>query len=226
MLRLLTAFFIIIFTLFPQENANQEETKPSLDGFGEIAWETSYGEVLERFNTLIQNATPEEQIEIVNEREEEALLVKRNDVLYMYRFYKTPQLVLDLDPQRATAEIDPETQQVNYKSVGTLYGVSSMFNYVPTAEVQNKLEQKYGKPQKRIFEDEGKTSGAIVWDLSTIEEEEPKGGIIILWVENYKNSNFTRKIDYTSTKLKQKIETEYDLFFTAEESKIIDKLVP
>lgn len=218
-----------VFSQFPGDNSTRNNGgKPTLDGFAEVAWEASYSQVREKFLSLATNPQSDEKIEVVHEDKEKSLLVRRNGIFYLYRFYSTPKLVLDSRPKDKQARPEtppPGTDEDGHLEPGKLFSVGVSFRYLPGKDVQNKLENKYGKPKKETL-DEKKIGGAVIWELTDEREAPPKGGFVVQWKEAYKKQPFTRRVDYFSSKVKAQIEKEYKEFFSAEEIKTLRDLVP
>ncbi len=218
-----------VFSQFPGDNSRRDNSgsKPTLDGFAEVAWEASYSQVREKFLSLAANPQSNEKIEVVHEDKEKSLLVRRNGIFYLYRFYSTPKLVLDSRPKdkQPKPENPSNPDEDEHLEPGKLFSVGVSFRYLPGKDVQGKLENKYGKPKKETL-DEKKIGGAVVWELTDEKEVPPKGGFIVQWKEAYKKQPFTRRVDYFSSKVKAQIEREYKEFFSAEEIKALRDLIP
>ncbi|PJZ50147.1 hypothetical protein [Leptospira saintgironsiae] len=217
-----------VFSQFPGDNSRNNGSKPTLDGFAEVSWEASYGQVRDKFLSLAANPQSDEKIEVVHEDKEKSLLVRRNGIFYLYRFYSTPKLVLDSRPKdknqpRPEKETSPDEDE--HLEPGKLFSVGVSFRYLPGKEVQSKLENKYGKPKKETFDDK-KIGGAVIWELTDERQAPPAGGFIVQWKEAYKKQPFTRRVDYFSSKVKAQIEKEYKEFFSAEEIKTLRDLIP
>ncbi|TGK17508.1 hypothetical protein EHO61_14095 [Leptospira fluminis] len=206
-----------------QENTN----RPTLEGFAEVPWEATYAQVREKFLSLATNPDSGEKVEIVNEDKERSLLIRRNGIFYVYRFYSTPKLVLDSRPKQKQPQTNPPpaNEEEDHTDPGKLFSVGISFRYLPGKDVQDKLENKYGKPKKETL-DEKKIGGAVLWELTNEKEVPPKGGFVVQWKEAFKKQPFTRRVDYFSSKLKFQIEKEYKEFFSAEEIKTLRDLIP
>ncbi|RHX89583.1 hypothetical protein [Leptospira stimsonii] len=213
-----------------QPNNTQQEALNLLEGFAESSWGESYANLREKFLSLSTNPQNDEKVEIVFEDKEKTLLIRRNGILYSYRFYSTPKIVLDSRPKgqtatTPTAENKSEMDDGNHSAPGVLFSVGVLFRYLPGKEVQQKLEQKYGKPKKEALA-ENKIGGAVLWEKTDEKQSPPKGGYIVQWKESYKKMPFTRRVDYFSSSIKFQIEKEYKEFFSAEEIKTLRDLIP
>lgn len=154
------AFFLSLILIPPALFAQlPDERQPTntpgqainlLEGFAESSWGESYANLREKFLSLSTNPQSEEKVEIVFEDKEKTLLIRRNGIFYSYRFYSTPKIVTDsrTKNQRPTAENKSEMEDENHSSPGVLFSVGVLFRYLPGKDVQQKLEQKYGKPKK------------------------------------------------------------------------------
>ncbi|EMM78174.1 hypothetical protein [Leptospira santarosai] len=198
-----------------------------LEGFAESSWGESYANLREKFLSLSTNPQSEEKVEIVFEDKEKTLLIRRNGIFYSYRFYSTPKIVTDsrTKNQRPTAENKSEMEDENHSSPGVLFSVGVLFRYLPGKDVQQKLEQKYGKPKKESLA-ENKIGGAVLWEKTDEKQSPPKGGYVVQWKEAYKKMPFTRRVDYFSSTIRFQIEKEYKEFFSAEEIKTLRDLIP
>ncbi|MDI7196886.1 hypothetical protein QMM61_09255 [Leptospira santarosai] len=198
-----------------------------LEGFAESSWGESYANLREKFLSLSTNPQSEEKVEIVFEDKEKTLLIRRNGIFYSYRFYSTPKIVTDsrTKNQRPTAENKSEMEDENHSSPGVLFSVGVLFRYLPGKDVQQKLEQKYGKPKKESLA-ENKIGGAVLWEKTDEKQSPPKGGYVVQWKEAYKKMPFTRRVDYFSSATRFQIEKEYKEFFSAEEIKTLRDLIP
>lgn len=222
-----------IFTTFflypnPLRSQNQIQRDPAiLDGFAEAGWGISYDLLREKFISLATDPESKEDIEILYEKKDQLLLVRRNGIEYLYRFYKTPEIVKDArSPQtQQEPELDPSIEsRTEYRDNGILFSVGVFFHFVESERVLEKLENRYGKPKKQSLDDK-KIAGAVIWELTDRREDPPRGGYIVQWRENYKNKPFTRRIDYFSLNIRNMIEKEYKEFFSARETKTLRDLI-
>lgn len=226
-----------VFAQLPDEGPNRRQPTNTnqqainlLEGFAESSWGESYANMREKFLSLSTNSQNDEKVEIVFEDKEKTLLIRRNGILYSYRFYSTPKIVIDSRPkdQRSTtptAENRSELEDENHSAPGVLFSVGVLFRYLPGKDVQQKLEQKYGKPKKESLA-ENKIGGAVLWEKTDEKQSPPKGGYVVQWKEAYKKMPFTRRVDYFSSSIKFQIEKEYKEFFSAEEIKTLRDLIP
>ncbi|MBE8400266.1 hypothetical protein [Leptospira borgpetersenii] len=200
-----------------------------LEGFAESSWGENYANMREKFLSLSTNPQSDEKVEIVFEDKEKTLLIRRNGIFYSYRFYSTPKIVTDSRPKNQrptpTAENKSELEDENHSAPGILFSVGVLFRYLPGKDVQQKLEQKYGKPKKESLA-ENKIGGAILWEKTDEKQSPPKGGYVVQWKEAYKKMPFTRRVDYFSSSIRFQIEKEYKEFFSAEEIKTLRDLIP
>lgn len=231
---LLFCLFLIstaeLFAQLPDETPTPNRRQPTnttqqainlLEGFAESSWGESYANLREKFLSLSTNPQNDEKVEIVYEDKEKTLLIRRNGILYSYRFYSTPKIVTESRPKdqrQPTTENKSEIEEENHSAPGVLFSVGVLFRYLPGKEVQQKLEQKYGKPKKESLA-ENKIGGAILWEKTDEKQSPPRGGYVVQWKEAYKKMPFTRRVDYFSSSIKFQIEKEYKEFFNAEEIK-------
>ncbi|EMJ85641.1 hypothetical protein LEP1GSC198_0816 [Leptospira kirschneri str. JB] len=239
--------FALLFCLFlisttgllaqlPDETPNRRQPTNTtqqainlLEGFAESSWGESYVNLREKFLSLSTNPQNDEKVEIVYEDKEKTLLIRRNGILYSYRFYSTPKIVTESRPkdqkQPNISDNKSEIEEENHSAPGVLFSVGVLFRYLPSKEVQQKLEQKYGKPKKESLA-ENKIGGAVLWEKTDEKQSPPKGGYVVQWKEAYKKMPFTRRVDYFSSSIKFQIEKEYKEFFNAEEIKTLRDLIP
>ncbi|EMG24158.1 hypothetical protein LEP1GSC150_3804 [Leptospira interrogans serovar Copenhageni str. LT2050] len=164
---LLFCLFLIstaeLFAQLPDETPTPNRRQPTnttqqainlLEGFAESSWGESYANLREKFLSLSTNPQNDEKVEIVYEDKEKTLLIRRNGILYSYRFYSTPKIVTESRPKdqrQPTTENKSEIEEENHSAPGVLFSVGVLFRYLPGKEVQQKLEQKYGKPKKNLW---------------------------------------------------------------------------
>jgi len=214
--------------LFSLPLVSQEESNvTTLDGFNEASWGMTYESIREKFLSMATNTESKEQIEIVNEEKDTSLLVKRNGIFYLYRFYRTPEIVKQVRPKDPSrAEVDPTIEnQTEYRENGILFSVGVTFNLVPSDQIKEKLEKKYGKARKESIGDD-KVSGAGIWELVDRRENPPRGGYAVQWREGYKKAPYTRRIDYFSANIRDMIAKDTKEFFSVQETKTLRDLVP
>ncbi|TGN17976.1 hypothetical protein [Leptospira idonii] len=206
--------------------AQSEQIVSSLDGFAEASWGMTFESIREKFISMATNPESKEQIEIINEKKDEKLLIKRNGIFYLYRFYKTPDIVRELRPREDKRETDPSiVGQTEYRESGILFSVGVTFNLVPSEKIREKLEGKYGKPRKESIGDD-KVSGAAIWELVDRRDNPPRGGFAVQWREGYKKAPYTRRIDYFSANIRDMIAKDYKDFFSVQETKTLRDLIP
>ncbi len=222
-LLLLTTFSLTPTLLFAQI----DQGVTSLDGFAEASWGMTFESIREKFLSMATNPEAKEKIEIVNEKKDEQLLIKRNGIFYLYRFYRTPEILKEVRPKpNGSPETDPSIAgQTEYRENGILFSVGVQFNLVPSEKIKEKLEKKYGKPKKESIGDD-KVSGASIWELVDKKENPPRGGYAVQWREGYKRNPYTRRIDYFSATIREMIGKDYKEFFSVQETKTLRDLIP
>ncbi len=216
--------FLLPTLLFSQGNDSIPST---LDGFAEASWGMTFESIREKFVSMATNPDAKEKIEIINEKKDQYLLIKRNGINYLYRFYKTPDLLKEVRPKReGSPEADPSLDpQTEFRETGILFSVGVTFNLVPTDKIKEKLEAKYGKPRKESIGDD-KVSGAAIWELVDKREKPIRGGFAVVWREGYKKNPYTRRIDYFSANIREIIGKDYVDFFSVQETKTLRDLIP
>ena len=186
MIKLLFAYLFLCSLVFSQAPNSTTPSTPAqpqkatiLDGLGDVAWESSFTTVREKFKSLATNPDSKEKIEIVNEVKDKSILIKRNGINYYYRFYKTPEILSDLknsaapvannstNPTTPSATTPPSTNPASTPtaaSEGRLFSVGIIFNFVESELLKNKITSKYGKPTSG----DSKEPGAIIWELTLV----------------------------------------------------------
>lgn len=220
-------YLLFLLFCFPGYLFSQTEIPNTLDGFAEASWGMTFESIREKFLSMATNPDSKEKIEILNEKKDVSLLIRRNGILYLYRFYKTPELLKEVRPKReGQPEADPAIEgQTEFRENGILFSVGVTFNLVPTDKIKEKLEKKYGKPRKESIGDD-KVSGAAIWELVERRENPPRGGFAVVWREGYKKLPYTRRIDYFSANLRDIIAKDYVDFFSVQETKTLRDLIP
>jgi hypothetical protein len=222
---LIFAISLLFITTSTTSQEVERDIRP-LEGFAEASWGMSYELLREKFISLATDPESEDDIEILYEKKDALLLIRRNGINYLYRFYKTPELVKSARPKReANPENDPTIEnQTEYRANGILFSVGVVFNFVESEKVLEKLEAKYGKPKKQTLDDQ-KVGGVAVWELVDGREDPPRGGFILMWREPYKKNPYTRRVDYFSHTIRGMIAKEYKEFFSVQETKTLRDLI-
>lgn len=199
-----------------------------LPGFAESSWETSYDDVRKTLKDLALSGSSADKVEIQYMQEDRYIRIRRNEVGYVYRFYKKPQDIINykasLEPAGAQ---DPHPE---YK-VARLYYVGMMLPLMNSAEVFKVLQAKYGNPSQKIFEkatdEEEEKPGASVANPVTGEKGngvyiwELKGGMVFQWQQKYSDGTYTRRVDYISDKVREELKEDFPLFFTVKQKQIL-----
>jgi hypothetical protein len=197
-------FSLIFLALLPAALAAQT----SLTGFADAAWKSPYNQVKTQLKNLATSSRTTERVEILMEEKNKYILVRRNEVLYRYNFYKTPLGVARLD--------NHEYSEKDYEAAeAVLYHVKVVIPFIDATMIKQRLEAAHGKNSSSTV-DEKSMMGADVWEL--------RGGFIFQWYEPYQKKAFTRTIDYLSAEMSQQIMKEYEDYFDAREKLILQKL--
>jgi len=244
----LQVFFIILFPLF-----SLLAQSTNLNSFGDTPWGESFKSVRDKFESLARNPNTRENITILNEVKNKLLVIKRNNVIYIYRFYKEPKEVTEVKVSK-----DPEKKQ-DHKSVSGLFSVGVVFSPVESKRAKDTLLQKYGNPSREYLVDNlfgilkeeetikkekkpeeenepeeveldkkdsiAKIPAAYIWNLTNETEGKVDGGYIIQWNEPYQKKLYTKRMDYFSAELSKIINLDYKEYFSNRESKIIFDLL-
>lgn len=180
----------------------------TLAGFADTPWQSTYQEVFDRMKALATSNAATEDVVILQADRNRTILVKRNDILYRYNFYRTPLNVLRLTEHDLTEE-DYDTREAR------LFHVKVTPSFLEAVRVNQKLQDSYGPRTKTTVD---KTNfGADVWDLAA--------GFIFQWYEPYRGTAYTRTIDYLSKELSTQIMEEYADYFDSREKTLLQDLI-
>jgi hypothetical protein len=149
--------FLPISVLFSQESVNH------LNAFGDTPWGTSFQKVREKFESLARNPNTTENVQILNEVRNKLLVIKRNNVNYIYRFYKKPREVKELT--------STEAMKADHNSASGLFSVGVVFSPVESKRVKESLS-KYGNPTKEYLVEN--TFGIIQEKTVTVTTKQSK----------------------------------------------------
>ncbi|MBK8399081.1 MAG: hypothetical protein IPL26_28060 [Leptospiraceae bacterium] len=150
--------FVLFFSILSLSGQDNKE-KPAIDqskiavsvpgpgsGLGDAAWGNSYVNIRDKIMAIRNTPEIKEKIEIVNEVKDKSLLVKRNNITYLYRFYKKPKILEKFN----------KSKEDEGKS-SSLFSVGVYFSPVESIKLKKQVEDKYGKatkePQAQIPKD-------------------------------------------------------------------------
>ncbi len=212
-------FFFGMLGLWSQE-INLKESDPifeparqppqtQLNGFLEDPWGSSFSAILDKFKTLATSPISKSNIQILHLQKDRYILIRRNNIQYQYNFYKTPFEVTKLKNHEITK------QEYEAKE-GELYQVRIILPFIDSKLLVEKLESTYGKKTKSTV-DEKNLSGADIWEL--------EGSFIFLWYEPYNNKAFSRRIDFISKSLSERILLESKDYFDSKEKQLLKDLI-
>lgn len=147
-LLLISIFFLVSGLLADQVS--------DLNGFGETPWRSQYKDVREKFASLSSNPNSKENVRILNEVPNRLLVIKRNNVQYIYRFYREPKEVKEVNayvkaasPQSA-APASPTGNAPKEESASGLFSVGVVFSPVESGLAKESMS-RYGKPTKEYL---------------------------------------------------------------------------
>lgn len=180
----------------------------AVNGFGGVAWKSTYTAARSHLKNLVRSSDSNEKVEIISEDRNRYILVKRNDVLYRYNFYKTPLIVERIENHRMTQDEYDEKEAL-------FYHVKVSMPLIPADRILERLQRVYGRSTKSTV-DKKKLEGAEIWEL--------EGGLIFAWSEPFRKIAFTRDIDYLSREMAAMIMKEYANYFDARERLILKQL--
>ncbi|GIX41038.1 MAG: hypothetical protein KatS3mg129_0771 [Leptospiraceae bacterium] len=210
-------FFSSVYLLAQEINLNESDKvfepakikQISLNGFSDTPWMTPFSQIKDKFKTLAATNLNNEKIEILHMERNKYILIKRNNIIYRYNFYKTPFEVIKIKNHDITYDQYDQTEAV-------LYQVRIILPFIEAKLLEEKLQNAYGKKTKSTV-DPKTLRGADIWDL--------EGGYIFLWYEPYNNKAFARRIDFISKELSQKILEESKDYFDSKEKQLLRDLI-
>lgn len=178
-----------------------------LEGFADTGWNTPFADVKTQLKNLATSPNARERVEILMEEKDKYILVRRNEILYRYNFYKTPLEVARLENHELSAEEHDQMEAV-------LFHVKVIMPFIEATAINARLEGNYGKRTRTTVE---KETGADIWELT--------GGFVFQWYEPYQNKAYTRTVDYLSAQLAAQIMKEYADYFDAREKLILKHIL-
>ena len=103
---LISLILFCVLSIWAEPTNEPAKDKPAIDqskiavsvpgpggGLGDSAWGNSFEGIRDQINKIRQNPDVKEKIEIINEQKDKTLLIKRNNITYLYRFYKKPRIL-------------------------------------------------------------------------------------------------------------------------------------
>ena len=191
-----------------KESKIESKTEPKKDikvnipaGFGDMQW-----------GGKLNDAKSKVLGRIVYTDEKRKIISKDSDIEYLYGFfYIDPAVAGTVEPDAGGVTADKNASEDGGES--SLFYVSVRFPYLTRSDVQKKIADKYGAP---TGEDIIKNQGAVIWDSEKT--------IIIMWVDNYENASFCRKINYIGKVIAGKINDYQKKVFNQAEIEILKKL--
>ncbi len=216
LLSLLT--WVILSQELPSDPA-QNKVMEDILGFENITWKTSYKQVKERLRALSTDMNNKEPIDIIVDKQNEEIKIKRMGIFYRYLFYKkaVPKFVKsNKDINLPLNEKDAENQDPPIDEEAEFFLMESSFPIIPSKSLQDKLIKKYGNPSN--FTKNENQRGAIIWEKTN--------GFLIQWVESYKKKPYTNHLYYISKEMRDKIMTELKEFQYYNELKAVNDILP
>ncbi len=188
----------------PEKKEPKKETKGNIPaGYGELKW-----------GARLNDAKSGVMGKMVYTDEKRKISTKEGDIEYLYGFfYVDPVIGGQAEPASGAVAADKQTAGEGEGGESSLFYVSVRFPYLTRAEVQKKIEEKYGAP---TGEDIVKNQGAVIWDSEKT--------IIIMWVDNYEKASFCRKINYIGKEIAAKINDYQKKVFNQAEIEILKRL--
>ncbi len=183
--------------------------RSDLTGFAGTSWKSTFTQVRSHLKNLATSTTSTERVEIINMERNRSILVKRNGILYLYNFYKTPLQVQRLVNHQVTEE-EYDMQEA------LLFHVKVTPSFIESSLIKKKLEGIYG-PATRSTVKEKEHRGAAIWEMT--------GGFIFQWYEPYHKTAYTRTIDYMSREMAEKIMKEYEDYFDSREKQLLKEII-
>lgn len=144
-LLLISIFFLVSGLLADQIS--------DLSGFGDTPWRSTYKDVRDKYASLSANPNSRENVKILSEVPNRLLVVKRNNVQYIYRFYREPKEVREVNEYVKGASASAPSADGAKKTEETasgLFSVGVVFSPVESGLAKKSLE-RYGKPTKEYL---------------------------------------------------------------------------
>jgi hypothetical protein len=183
------------------ENVSKEENKGAIfDGFTGIAWGTTFNKVKDAVKG-----------KIVYANEKKVIVTKVGEMTYRYGFFFQDIEVVG-DMQAATPEApETETAAEEQPEARLFYAVIE-FPYLAMKNLKDKYVAKYGEPSAENIK---KHRGVIIW--------ESEKTLIIVWIDNYEDRSYSRKINYISKDISKELNSYYYKLFNKKELEILNK---
>ncbi len=182
---------------------SQENRKALPEGYGEMTWGTS-----------MKDAKDTIKGKIVYTDDKRVIISRDGSITYYYGF-------LYLDPsklpstEKETPAGDPSAEDEESKGESRLFYVALSFPYLDYKDVKSKLEEKFGPANMESIKD---MQGSIAW---TSEKT-----IIILWVNQYEDNPYSRRITYISQEISKELNEYQDKVFNRDEIEVLNNLSP
>ncbi len=252
-------FIFLLTNLISQEKIETE--KPAIDqskiavsvpgpgsGLGDASWGKPFDSIREQIMSIRNNPETKEKIEILNEVKDKSLLIKRNNITYLYRFYKKPKILAKFN----------KSKEDDHSGTSMLFSVGVYFSPVESIKLKKQIEDKYGKAMKEpkaqipkdkfskpededdstdMSDDSKKIAGFYSWTFNRAKAGEvaeagvskaaaqSKGEFILQWVEPYNKKAFSKRMDYFSVDKSDLINIDYKDYFSARETDVLLDLI-
>ena len=143
-MKYLILIFFSFIALVSQENP--EADKKAIDqskiavsvpgpgnGLGDASWGKPFDSIREQIMSIRNNPDVKEKIEIQNEVKDKLLLVKRNNITYLYRFYKKPKILAKFN----------KSKEVDHSGTSMLFSVGLYFGPVESLKLKKQIEEAW-----------------------------------------------------------------------------------
>jgi hypothetical protein len=223
---------LIAFLTLPilaQNNQNPPENQPTANETARAPGQVEWGSA---FNTVRENIKGE--LKYYNENK--IIVSQEGEITYSYGFFfADPEMIgeestdtatqpaqqgqpaqgnqgADQNPaanpnQQAQAQPQANDPQFSY--------VIMQFPYLSMDEIKAKYVEKYGEPSSQLIEN---NSGVIIW-----ESEET---LIAMWIDEYEDQPYCRKINYLSKEFTEKLADYNFKIFNQKEIDTLNRLDP
>jgi hypothetical protein len=184
-----------------EKSATRTATLPS--GYENVAWGTRLTEARDKIRGKLVFT------------DEKTLIVSREEGMENLEFYYG---FFYIDPAieggaAETKPADATTGGQQKADEGKLFFVEMKFPYLFMDDVQKKIESKYGTyTDKNLI----KNQGAVAWNGTTT--------IIIMWVDQYENRPFCRRITYVDKRITKELSDYQFRVFNSVELGILKKM--
>lgn len=205
-----------------QAEGEEQSTQSSVEAPGQVQWGSN-------FNTVRENVKGS-----LKYYEQDKLIVSQEgEITYSYGFfYADPEMTGEdqVEAEAANQDAQPAAEQPAEAGQGAegeaqnnqaaenepqFSYVVMQFPYLSMEEIKAKYVEKYGDPSSEVVEN---NKGVIIW-----ESEET---MITMWIDEYENKPYCRKINYLSKAFTEKLKDYRNKVFNKKEIDTLNRIQP